>query len=242
MLVIIGSGRLAEISWSVGISKFRRSLCVSFCRTDGLCIYFLFVWSNLNFLLNSLLITLPPPPQSCLVLYFFYANLLHSLIMWFMDSSTSPHNLHLLFCCALSILALIWLVLMPLFCAFIRRGSVSLLIFPFLSHIHVFSCEISLVSRLKRPGSCFSCHFCFLFISDLLVLVLSELFLVFVISLLPRFSMLSSSCYIDASTLTSMLVSPLPPSFLDAYICQGHLWGVRPYVWSLVFLFSGPFV
>ena len=39
---------------------------------------------------------------------------------------------------------------------------VSLLRFPFLSHVHFSSCEISLVSHLKRPYSCFSSHLCFL--------------------------------------------------------------------------------
>ena len=82
---------------------------VSFSRTDaGLCMYHLFAWSNLNFLYISQWITLPT--QSCLVLYVFCANLLHSLI-WLIVSSLSPHNLHLLFCCLLPILALIWLVL-----------------------------------------------------------------------------------------------------------------------------------
>ena len=47
----------------------------------------------------------------------------------------------------------------------------------------------------------------------------------------------------DASTLSSMHTSPLPPSFLDTYIvCQRRLWGVMPYAWSLVFLFFDPFV
>ena len=44
LLIIIGSGLLAEIIWSVCVSKFQRSLYVSFSRTDsGLCIYHLFV-------------------------------------------------------------------------------------------------------------------------------------------------------------------------------------------------------
>ena len=64
------SGLLAEIRWSVYMSKSHRSLCVSFSRTGaGLCIYHLFVWSNLNFLHISHWITLPT--QSCLVLYSF---------------------------------------------------------------------------------------------------------------------------------------------------------------------------
>ena len=62
---------------------------VSFSGTDvGLCIYHLFLhifqWIAL-------------PTQSCLVLYSFYANLLHSLIIWYMLSPLSPHNLLFIF-------------------------------------------------------------------------------------------------------------------------------------------------
>ena len=117
---------------------------------------YLFVWSNFNFLHNSQWITLLT--QSSLVLYSFCAKLLHSLIMWLIAASLSPHNLHLLFCCVLSILVLIWLVLMAFFCAAIRRDSISLLRFSFLSHVHVFSCDMSFLCRLKRPSSCFSSH------------------------------------------------------------------------------------
>ena len=60
LLIIIRSGFLAEILWSVCMSKSHRSLCVSFSRTGaGLCIYHLLVWSNLNFLHIFLCITLP---------------------------------------------------------------------------------------------------------------------------------------------------------------------------------------
>ena len=126
LLIIIRSSLLAEIRWSVCVSKSHRSLWVSFSRTDaGLCIYHLLVWSNLNFLHISLCITLAT--QSCLVLYYFCANLLHSLIiMWLIVSSLSPHSLHLLFCWDLSILSLIWLVLMAFPCAAIRRHSIFL--------------------------------------------------------------------------------------------------------------------
>ena len=106
LLIIIRSGLRAEIRWSVCISKSHRSLCVSFSRTgSGLCIYHLLALSNLNFLHISQWTTLPT--LSCLALYSFCANLLHSLIMWLMVLSLSPHSLHLLFCCVLSILALI---------------------------------------------------------------------------------------------------------------------------------------
>ena len=150
LLIIIKSGLLAGIRWSVCILKSHRSLCESFSWTGaGLCIYHLLVWLNLNFLHISQWITLPT--QSCLPLYSRCANLLLSLIIWLMVSSLSPHSLHLLFCCVLSTLALIWFVLMALSCAAIRRDSVFLLKFPFLSHVQVLSCEILFISRLKRP-------------------------------------------------------------------------------------------
>ena len=95
------------------------------------------------------------PVMSGLILFLCYL-----LIMWLIVSSLSPHNLHL-FCCVLSILVLIWLVFMALFWAAIRRDSVSLLRFLFLSQVHVFSCEMLLVSRLKHPLSCFSFQSCF---------------------------------------------------------------------------------
>ena len=155
-------GLLAEFWWSV-CKKSHRSLCVLFSRTGaGLCIHNLLAWSNLNFLHISQWITLPT--QSCLALY-SYASLLHLLIMWLMVSYLSPQSQHLLFCCVLSMPALIWLVLMALFCAAIWRDSVSLLKFPFLSHVQVLSCEMLFISRLKRPWSCFSSHFCFLVFS-----------------------------------------------------------------------------
>ena len=86
------------------MSKSHRSLCVLFSRTNvGLCIFDSFGWSNLNFLHISRWIILLI--QSCLVLYSFGANLLHLLIMRLMVSSLSPHSLHLIFCCVISIFA-----------------------------------------------------------------------------------------------------------------------------------------
>ena len=55
------------------LSKFHRSLCVSFSRRGTrLCIYNLLAWSNLNSLYISQWITLPT--QSCLTLYSFCAR------------------------------------------------------------------------------------------------------------------------------------------------------------------------
>ena len=54
------------------LAESHQSLWVSFSRTAaGLCIYHLFVWSNLNFLHISQSIALPT--QLCLVLYSFYS-------------------------------------------------------------------------------------------------------------------------------------------------------------------------
>ena len=55
--------------------------------------------------------------------------------------------------------------------------------------VHVFSREMLLIIRLKRPQTCFSFYFRFLIIVVLLVLVFSVLFLVAVISLSQCFSM-----------------------------------------------------
>ena len=80
LLIIMRSGHLAKIRWSVCISKPQRSLCVSFSWTDSLlCIYHLSKWLNFNFSHNSQWITLPT--QTCLVLSSFCANLLHLLII-----------------------------------------------------------------------------------------------------------------------------------------------------------------
>ena len=158
LLSVLFCGLLAEIRWSVCISKSHRSLCESFSWTGaGLCIYHLLPWSNSNFLHIFQWITLPT--QSCLALYSFCASFLHSLVKRLIVSSLPLHSLHLLFFCVLSLLALIWLVLMALFCVAIRRDSVSLFKFHFLSHVQVLSHEMLVIGRLKRPLSCFPSHF-----------------------------------------------------------------------------------
>ena len=239
LLIIIESGLLVGIRWSVCTLKSHRSLCVSFSRTDaGLCIHHLLVWSNLNFLHISQWITLPT--QSCLAFYSFCANLLHSLIMWLIVSSLSPHSLHLMFCCVLSILALVWLVLMALFCAAIKRDSVSLLRFLFLSQVQVFWCEILFISG-HRVGffspifvsqllsfyrlSC--CQYRFWWLSSVLVRV-------FLCSLRAVVSMRQRClrCW-------QVLFLPL---FYIHIVCRHRLWDVMPYAWSLVFFFFDPFV
>ena len=96
LFIIIRSGHLAEIRWSVCMSRSHRSLCVLFSRTGaGLCIYHLFVWSNLDFLYISQWITLPT--QSCLLLLlqtpckFFTPILIVVLFLWRVNESKSSN-------------------------------------------------------------------------------------------------------------------------------------------------------
>ena len=105
LLIIMRCGLLAGSRWSVCMLKSHRSLCESFSRKGvGLYIYHLFVWSNWNCLHISQWI--PLPTQSCLALYSFCANMLHSLIMWLIVSSLSPHSLH--YCFVASYLFSLW--------------------------------------------------------------------------------------------------------------------------------------
>ena len=182
LLTVTRFSYLAEIRWSVCISNSPRTLCVSFSRTDsGLCIYHLFVRLSLNFSHNSQCITFPT--QSCTVLYSLCANLLHLLIIFRLYC-------HIIYICYfVRLVYFCFPIVSPydVFCAAIRRDSVSHLSFLFLCYVQVFLCEISLVCRLKYPYSSFSSHFCFLVTFLQLMLVLSVLFLVAVISLASRF-------------------------------------------------------
>ena len=95
-LITIRSGRLVEIKWSVCISKSQWSLCL-ILQDRFRVVYILFVCMvKFKFLAQSPVDHLAHP-KSCLVLYSFFANLLHLLIMWLIVLSRSLHNLHLLF-------------------------------------------------------------------------------------------------------------------------------------------------
>ena len=79
LLIIMKSGLLAGIKWSVCMLKSHSSLCVSFFRTGaGLCIYHLFVRSNWNLLL---LFT---------SLEFFTSVLADGFSHWSLSDSKSP--------------------------------------------------------------------------------------------------------------------------------------------------------
>ena len=159
VLIIIWSGLLAEIRWSVYQSPIGVYVCRFLGQIAG-CTY----------------------TMGCTYTIFsFCANLMHSLIMWLIVFSRSPHSLNLLFCYVLSILALISLVLMASFCAALRRDSVSRQKFLFSLPNPGLSCEVLVII--------FSSHFCFRIIVILLSIVLSVSFLMAVISSPSRFSM-----------------------------------------------------
>ena len=98
LLIVISSGHRAEIRWSACMSKSHSNLClILHIRCWVVHIPFLRM-VKFKLLAQLPVDYFPHFTQSCLVLYSFCANLLHSLIMWLMVSSLSPHNLHLLFC------------------------------------------------------------------------------------------------------------------------------------------------
>ena len=154
--------------------------------------------------------------------------------------SLSLHEQHLLFCCALAILALILLVLMALFCAASRIDSVSILRFPFLSHVHVFTCEISFVCHLKYSYSYFSFNFRFLvFVVVLFIFVLLVLFPAVVISLsFPFKCNLGVLILMDPRNLQCWRVLFLF-LFLTHIDCLSHILDVRPWALSSTFFVFG---
>ena len=104
---------------------------------------------------------------------------------------------------------------MALFWVAIKINSVFLWKFPFFSHVQAFSCEVSLVCRLKYPELFF---FSFLFsnccsVDHSVVCAVSGCYNKCFFALFRH----SSIPCIDASTLSSMVTSSLPPSFLDTY-------------------------
>ena len=93
LLIVTRSSLLTGIRWSDCISKSQWIMCVPFSRKNsGLYTYHLIVCSNFNLLHSSPWITFPT--ESCLVLYYLNASLLHLFIMISGASSVTPHNQH----------------------------------------------------------------------------------------------------------------------------------------------------
>ena len=153
-LTITRSVPLAEIRWSVWISKSQRQLCAfpSLGRFLG-CAYTTSLYGQISVSCTISSRSLPPPSRVLSNTRFeliFWIHLLHD---W---SFPLYHNItYMCYFVVSSISALTSFGLMALFCAVISRDSVSLFRFPFLSCVQVFSYEIC---RLKYPFNCFFCH------------------------------------------------------------------------------------
>ena len=163
---------------------------------SGLCIYQFFVWSNFSFLHNYQWITFHP--QSCLVLYSFmivyWIRLFCDWLFHIYYHVTYTSYFLCLVCFCFGI------VFMALFCAAIRWDSASVLRFSFLSHVLIFSCDISLACRLKRLYSSFSSRY-FCPVNACVVCIVSGGYN----ENSSAFVMFLSSFYFDASSLSSML-------------------------------------
>ena len=177
-----------------------------------LCIYDLLLWSNFNFLHNSLRIAIPT--QSFLGVYSFCACLLHLLVLWWIVSCLLSHDSHLLFCC---VLAFFYGVILG---NYLKRFSLSLKV-SLLSHAPVLSREISSVFCLKYPYSFFSQ---FLFPSRCSCWSLCfqgrfwplSLFFIYLFFFFCNLRVLK----IGASTLFSMVACPFPLFSSTHIICR----------------------
>ena len=105
---------------------------------------------------------------------------------------------------------------MALFCAAIKRDSVPLLKFPF------FALSRSYRVIFHQFVSCFSSHFCFLYIVDLFFFTMSVLLLPTVISLYLLF-------------YVGFVSNPLPSFLYPCSLC--HHSGVRPGALVSIFIF-----
>ena len=125
---------------------------------------------------------------------------------------------------------------MALLSAAIIRDSLSFIMFPLRIHVHVFSSAVSSFCRLKSPYFHFSSRFCFLILLFFrLVLFCRRCYWLWCLVFLRSFLCSSSSYRIDVSTLSSMLPSPLSPSFLDTYTLS--MLSLRCQEWYIVISF-----
>ena len=103
LLIIIRSGCLAGIGWSVLYLQIPENFVCVILQDIFWVVHIPFVHiEKFPFLAHFPWITMPT--QSWLVLYSLEICCIR---LWFLVSSLSSHNVHLLFCCALFVLALI---------------------------------------------------------------------------------------------------------------------------------------
>ena len=170
------------------------------------------------------------PIQSCQVLYSFCANLLHPLIIY-------RFSHYITYTCNPVASYIFWLYhswtlwRFFFFCAAIKRDSVSLSMFSFLSYVQVFTLVFHLFVTWNIHTVIFlpSCYFSLdLYLACSISSPSNSLSMFFFCFFF--FVMLSSSLHIDASTLFSKQARPLPLSFHDTYSlsmssleCEGYL-------------------
>ena len=148
LLTMTRSDRLHEIRGSVCISKSQRILCVALSWGDcWFWMYHLFAWSNLNFLHIP---TGSPSPLGRVKFYPLLSQIYCIRLSWDGSFRLYQHIIYIYsYIVTSSIFAMTELVLLALFCATMRRDSVSLFRFFYLSQIQGFTREISLVCRLN---------------------------------------------------------------------------------------------
>ena len=195
------------------ISSSQISQRIPFSRADSrLCVYYLFVWSNFNFLHNSKSITFST--QSCLLLYSF--ALFYCIRLW--RNWSFRFYRHVIYICYFVKVFLVNFcfdrVLVTLLCAAIRRDSPSPIRFSFpcpcffVWDFAYLSLEMSI--QLFFFSFLFSARFCY--IHTCVVDIVARGCNQFSFAL---FLILSSSRLKDVLTLSVILVSPLPPSIFE---------------------------
>ena len=104
---------------------------------------------------------------------------------------------------------------MALLWAEIKRDSIFLLRFPFLSHVQVILCTISTICRLKYLYSCFSSDFCFLVFCCRSIIITIYSLRVFHITVswwFPQFSRTLFSILAVLNNTVVWMVSSRPPT------------------------------
>ena len=142
-LIIIRSGHLVEIRRFVCISKSQTSLCVSFSESKlGICSYGQ----------TSIFLTISHGSLSPSILALSY--ILSVLIYWICLLCDLWFRLYqhmtYIFCFATSYRFSLWYGWSVCHCFKLLLAEIHLRL-PFLTHIHILSCEMSLVRRLNHP-------------------------------------------------------------------------------------------
>ena len=147
-------GLAAVIKWSVCTLKSQRVLHKSFSRAaSGWCSYhFGLTWISLAPQFSQ---WIHLPIQLCLLLYSFWASLVHSLTLCLIVSSALLHILHFVSSWDLSIFPLIWLVRMACSWAAYTKLPVSRFRVPFCNHCHLSWLPNSLVYCINWPHANF---------------------------------------------------------------------------------------